>query len=179
MRRDFHVHWLLPAATALVAAPAAATTYFTLEQAQRALFPGQALAPVAVTLDAAQARAIQQASGVRVRAPALKVWRSADGGWFYLDQVLGKHEMITYALALDAAGAVTGLEILDYRESYGGAVRNPKWRAQFTGKRYGAPLKLDVDVANLSGATLSSAHIADGVRRLLATHALVVARLHP
>ncbi len=26
------------------------------------------------------------------------------------------------------------MEILEYRESYGDEVRNPKWRAQFTGK---------------------------------------------
>jgi Na+-translocating ferredoxin:NAD+ oxidoreductase RnfG subunit len=175
MDRRFHVHWLLLPATALVAAPAGATTYFTIEQAQQQLLPGQALTPVAVTLTPAQAKAIEQASGVRVRENALKVWRAANGGWFYVDQVLGKHEFITYALALDAQGAVTGLEILDYRETYGGAVRNPKWRAQFTGKRNGAPLKLDADIVNLSGATLSSAHITDGVRRLLATHALVVA----
>jgi len=178
MDRRFHVHWLLLPATALVAAPAGATTYFTIEQAQQQLLPGQALTPVAVTLTPAQAKAIEQTSGVRVRENALKVWRAANGGWFYVDQVLGKHEFITYALALDAQGAVTGLEILDYRETYGGAVRNPKWRAQFTGKRNGAPLKLDADIVNLSGATLSSAHITDGVRRLLATHALVVSPAH-
>lgn len=176
MARAFELHWLLPAATALVAAPASATTYFTVEQAQQQLCPGQTLTPAAITLSAPQAKAVQKASGVRVRETALKVWRTANGGWFYLDQVLGKHEMITYALALDANGAVTGLEILDYRETYGGAVRNPKWRAQFTGKQFGAPLKLDADIVNLSGATLSSAHIADGVRRLLATHALVVGK---
>ena len=176
MRRDFHMQWLLPATAVLVAAsPAMAATYFTVEQAQQKLFAGQTLTPVPVTLTPEQAKAVQKASGLRVREPALKVWRAADGGWFYLDQVLGKHEMITYALALDAGGAVRGLEILDYRETYGDAVRNPKWRAQFTGKRNGAPLKLDRDIVNLSGATLSSAHITDGVRRLLATHALVVA----
>ena len=109
MARAFELHWLLPAATALIAAPAGATTYFTLEQAQQQLCPGQTLAPVAITLSAAQAKAVHKASGVRVREPALKVWRAANGGWFYLDQVLGKHEMITYALALDASGAVTGL----------------------------------------------------------------------
>ena len=178
MDRRFHVHWLVLPATALVAAPAAATTYFTVEQAQQQLLPGQALTPVAVTLTPAQAKAIEQASGVRVRENALKVWHAANGGWFYVDQVLGKHEFITYALALDAQGAVTGVEILDYRETYGGAVRNPKWRAQFSGKKYGAPLKLDADIVNLSGATLSSAHVTDGVRRLLATHALVVAPTH-
>lgn len=176
MNRGFELHWLLPMATALAAAPAAASTFLSIEQAQKTLFPGQAMQAVAVTLTPAQAKAVQQASGLRVRQLSLKVWRAASGGWLYVDQVLGKHEMITYALAVDGAGAVTGLEILDYRETYGGEVRNPKWRAQFTGKRAGAPLKLDVDIVNLSGATLSSAHVTEGVRRLLATHALVVAR---
>ena len=32
---------------------------------------------------------------------------------------------------------------MDYRETYGGEVRNPKWRAQFIGKTKDAPLKLD------------------------------------
>lgn len=175
MRRNFQLQWLLPVA-AVVAAPAMATTYFTVEQAQQKLFPGKQLAPLDVTLSKAQTKAIKQASGVRVREDSPKVWQVAGGGWFYLDQVLGKHEMITYALALDAGGKVTGLEILDYRETYGGEVRNPKWRAQFTGKKFGATLKLDADIVNLSGATLSSAHIADGVRRLLATHELAVAK---
>ncbi|GAB6196010.1 FMN-binding protein [Lysobacter xanthus] len=176
MARRFELQWLLPATAALVAAPVAATTYLSVEQAQQALWPGHALRPVAVTLTPEQAKAVQRASGLRVRDPALRVWQAANGGWFYVDQVLGKHEMITYALAIDAAGAVSGLEILDYRETYGGQVRNPKWRQQFVGKKAGAPLKLDVDIVNLSGATLSSAHITEGVRRLLATHALVVAR---
>ena len=101
MRHDFEMRWLLPAATLLAAAPAAATTYFTLEQAQHSLFPGQAMAPQQLTLTPAQAKAVQAASGVRVRTPELRLWRAADGGWFYLDQVLGKHEFITYALALD------------------------------------------------------------------------------
>ena len=54
-------------------------------------------------------------------------------------------------------------------------MRNAKWRAQFAGKDARAPLKLDVDIKNISGATLSSRHITDGVKRLLATHALVLA----
>lgn len=176
MRGEFELRWLLPVATVLAAAPAIATTYLSVEQAQQKLLPGQVLQPLAVTLTPAQAKAIQQASGVRVRKLAPKVWRSAGGGWFYLDQVLGKHEMITYAVALDATGAVSGVEILDYRETYGGQVRNPKWLAQFAGKTLASPPKLDRNIVNLSGATLSSAHVTDGVRRLLATHALVVGR---
>ncbi len=89
--------------------------------------------------------------------------------------MVGKHEFITYAVALDASGAVKDIEILDYRESYGGQVREAAWRAQFTGKRYGTPLKLGADIKNISGATLSSKHVTDGVRRILATYAVVLA----
>ena len=42
------------------------------------------------------------------------------------------------------------------------------------GKRYGAKLKLTEDIKNISGATLSCLHVTAGVKRLLATHALVL-----
>src|SRR5256885_9528087 len=70
----------------------------------------------------------------------------------------------------DADGSVKQIEIMDYRESYGHEVRNADWRAQFVHKNASAPLKLDQDIRNISGATLSSRHIADGVRRILATY---------
>jgi Na+-transporting NADH:ubiquinone oxidoreductase subunit C len=92
------------------------------------------------------------------------------GGWFIVDEVIGKHEFITYAVGLTNEGAVRGIEIMDYRESYGGQVRDPKWRAQFDGKTKAAPLQLDRDIKNISGATLSSRHITEGVRRVLALH---------
>ena len=92
-----------------------------------------------------------------------------------LDQVIGKHEIINYAVALDAAGAVRQLEILDYHESYGGEVHLPAWRRQFVGKKHGAPVEIDKDIKNISGATLSCTHVTEGVRRLLSTYALVLA----
>ena len=164
------MRWLAPL-PALIAGPALAEVYFTLVQAQGQLFPGELLTPQAVALDAAQVKAIQQASGVKLRDRTPKVWRASGGGWFFLDQVLGKHEFITYAVAIDASGAVRGVEILEYRETWGSAVRGAKWRAQFTGKRLGAPLKLGADITNISGATLSCRHVTEGIKRLLATHA--------
>jgi FMN-binding domain len=172
MNDRHYIRWLAPVA-ACIAAPAYAATYFTVPQAQAALFPGQTMTEVRVTLTPIQIKAIEKASGTRVREKNLKLWKATNGGWFYLDQVIGKHELITYGLALNSDGVVSGIEILDYRETYGSEVRNPKWRAQFVGKRIGAPLKLDVDIVNLSGATLSSRNIATGVRRLLNTHAYV------
>ncbi len=162
---------------ALLATPAVvhATTYMSVEQAQAQMFPGEALKPDFHTLTDAQMAAIHRESGEAPLNRDLKAWRAADGGWFILDQVVGKHEFITFALALDGSGAVKSMEILDYRESYGGQVREAAWRSQFVGRRYGAPLKLGQDVRNISGATLSSKHMTDGVRRLLATYAFVLA----
>lgn len=163
------------AALATLPAPGQATIYLTPEQAQAQMYPRQALKPDFRTLGADQIAAIRQASGQAPLSKQLRAWRAADGGWFIVDEVLGKHEFITYALALDAAGAVRDVEILDYREAYGGQVRDPRWRQQFVGKTAGDALKLGGDVKNISGATLSSKHVTDGVRRLLATYRVVLA----
>lgn len=169
---------LVPAYALVAAAPAHATVYLSVEQAQALMFPGAALSPEVITLTPEQMKAIEKDSGVNVLSPNLKVWRASTGGWFIADQVVGKHEFITFALAIDAQGAVRDVEILEYRETFGDQVRNAAWRAQFTGKTHGAPLKLGNDIKNISGATLSSRHITDGVKRLLATYALVLAPAH-
>ncbi len=177
-RRDFLRH--AGAALALAGVPlrvARATDYLSVTQAQALMFPGIVLAPVAVTLSAMQVAEIEKSSGVSVRNKTLQAWRATDGGWFLLDAVLGKHEYITWALALDAQGAVRQIEILQYLETYGDQIRGQKWRAQFSSKRQGAKLKLDDDIQNISGATLSCVHVTDGVRRLLATHAVALKNL--
>ena len=95
-----------------------------------------------------------------------------------IDQVLGKHEDITYAVALTGAGAVRAVEIMEYRETYGGEIRDEKWRRQFVGKTAAAPLKLDADIKNITGATLSCRHVTDGVKRLLETYEIALKPLH-
>jgi hypothetical protein len=166
---------LIPLSPLALCLPAYAVTYLTVEQAQTLMFDGALLTRDFRTLSPAQIQAIESDSGVKVANPQLSAWRDSDGGWFLLDQVIGKHEFINYAVALDARGAVRQLEILDYHESYGGEVHLPAWRRQFVGKQHGAPMQLNGDIKNISGATLSCGHVTDGVRRLLATYALVLA----
>ncbi|MGQ9685351.1 MAG: FMN-binding protein [Thiobacillaceae bacterium] len=171
-------NWLIvPVAcvSLVAAAPAFAVQYLTTEMAQKLMFPeADAFVPHPVRLNDEQKATVEKAAGVRMRFPEQPVWQVMAGGkpagWFVLDEVYGKHEFITYAVALDASGAVRSVEILDYRETHGSQIINPKWRSQFEGKRYGAQLKLDKDVQNISGATLSCKHISEGVRRVLAIH---------
>lgn len=161
---------LLPAA--VIAAPTCvyATQYLTVEQAQQAIFPGAAFTPVFITISDAQSREIERRTGVNVRLRDQRVWRVSTGGFFIVDEVVGKHEFISYAAGLNADGSLRQIEIMDYRESYGYEIRNEAWRRQFVGKRDGDPLKLDVDIKNIGGATLSCRHITDGVKRLLALY---------
>ncbi len=150
-------HWIrytLPAAAIVtVASPAYAVQYLTLEEAQKQAFPS------ATKFTELQAgRAWKAEAGGRV------------AGYFIFDRVIGKHLYIDYAVALTPNGAVHRVEILEYRESYGGEVRGSGWLAQFIGKTSGSALQINSDIRNISGATLSSTHITEGVKRILATY---------
>jgi Na+-transporting NADH:ubiquinone oxidoreductase subunit C len=160
---------------ALVAPSAFAVQYLTVDQAQKAIFPGKSFTATPVKLTDAQRKAIARQSGVRVLRDEQQVWRvNGGGGWFIVDEVVGKHEFITYAVGLNADGSVKQIEIMDYRETYGGQIRDEKWRAQFAGKTTRSTLKLDRDIKNISGATLSCRHITDGVKRLLAFYEIAL-----
>jgi hypothetical protein len=163
--------WLLVPA-AMIAAPvcAYATQYLTVAQAQQAIFPGAVFTPTLIQISAAQKSEMERRTGVDVRLRDQRVWHVSTGGFFIVDEVVGKHEFITYAAGLNADGSVRQIEVLDYRESYGYEIRNADWRRQFVGKRDGDPVKLDVDIKNIGGATLSCRHITDGVKRLLALY---------
>lgn len=179
MAASLQVRAWLPIATAALCASTSgfAETFMTPEAARIAMFGPVAFTAHPVTLTAEQIAAIKKQAGVSVRSPKLDAWRSVAGDWFIVDQVLGKHEFITLAVGIDAGGKVKGIEILEYRETYGGQVRHADWREHFVGKTAAAPLKLDQDIPNISGATLSSRHVTEGVRRLLVTYDLVLRRL--
>ncbi len=166
---------LLPLASIAIVSPVHAKVFLSVEQAQALMFPGATFKADFRNLNDQQTSAIESASNANVLNRELKAWRVSTGGWFIVDEVVGKHEFIPIALALDENGAVKSVEILEYREAYGGEVRYPQWRAQFTGKKNGDAMQDGDSIQNISGATLSSKHITDGVRRLLATYAIVLA----
>lgn len=147
------VRLTLPAAVvASIASPALAVQYLSVEAAQKLAFPS--------------ANRFVEYDG--------KSWKAQAGdkllGLFVLDHVIGKHLFIDYAVALDTNGRVTRVEILQYRESYGGEVRESSWLGQFVGKTSSSALKVGSDIRSISGATLSSLHVTEGVKRVLANY---------
>ena len=170
------VRWAAPPAIVVsIAAPAHAVRYLSVEQAQKVAFPDATrFVEVHVIFTAADVASIERRSGQKVRARGQQVWRALVDdrivGFFVVDYVIGKHLVIDYAIALDPGGQVRHVEILEYRESYGGEISNRSWLAQFVGKTSRDPLELDQDIRNISGATLSSRHVTEGVKRVLALY---------
>ncbi|MES2932924.1 MAG: FMN-binding protein [Pseudomonadota bacterium] len=166
-------------ALTMIAQPAHAVQYLTLAQVQRVLYPSASEFKARdFLLTQTQRDAIAAAADVRVGNAHVHAWeaRSAQGllGYVLVDDVTGKHDAITYAVAISVQGKVQGVEIMDYRETYGGQIRDERWRAQFIGKGFADPLKLERDIKNISGATLSSSHVTDGVRRLVRTFEIAI-----
>jgi Na+-translocating ferredoxin:NAD+ oxidoreductase RnfG subunit len=168
--------WILPAAISVtIPLPCYAEEYLSVSAAQKLCFPDcDQFAPAHVKFTPAQIKTIEAKSGQKQLLRGQEVWRAMQNGklrgFFIVDYVIGKHLVIDYAVALSPEGTIKQIEILNYRESYGGEIRNPDWRKQFVGKGQRSPFALNAGINNISGATLSCRHVTDGIRRILATY---------
>lgn len=159
--------------------PALGEKYLTPEQALHVCFPAaDRTEGRLVRFTTEQAKALRAALG---RAPANnghRYWVAWQGtnilGVLVIDHVVGKHELIDYAVAIGAAGLVQQVEILEYRESHGAQIRGVKWRDQFKGRTSRDTLRLHDEIYNISGATMSCRSVTDGVRRVLLTYDQVI-----
>ena len=159
---------------ALLPVPALiAADYLSVEAAQKFIFPeADAFPMVALPQSADLLQAATDRAGPQPAHGMLRIWRATRGGepvgYLFVDEVIGRQRLITYALGIDNAGALRTVEILSYRESHGGEIRNAVWRGQFAHRDDLAQLRFRIDIKNISGATLSSEHVTQGVRWLLA-----------
>ena len=170
------VRWVLPpAAVITVVQPVQAVEYLTIPDAQRLAFPAaNQFVEANVVYRPSDIGAIEKFSGQKVQTRGEQVWKAQAGGrllgYFILDYVIGKHEVIDYAVSLEPDGRVRRVDILQYRESYGGEIANRDWLAQFVGRTSHDPPEFEKNIRNISGATLSSRHVTEGIRRVLAIY---------
>ena len=123
------------------------------------------------------AKSVVRIFGAGVQVDTLKidtvsVLRISKGGTLFgfarVRNVKGKDQPITYLVAIDPKDALKDVDVLVYREPYGGEVAYEPWRKQFRGKTGAAPLEVGKDIKNISGATISSHAVTLGVRQTLA-----------
>jgi Na+-translocating ferredoxin:NAD+ oxidoreductase RnfG subunit len=162
---------VLAAACVIAPAGAHAIDYMTAEQAAKSIFPAADNFDLgAFKLDSAE---MQRLASVGIQSRSVDwSFRIASHagtalGYVVVDEVIGKFELITYAVGIALDGSVIQIEVLSYRESHGSEIRMTGWRKQFVGKTSAAPIRVGEDIANISGATLSCKHVTDGVRRVV------------
>jgi hypothetical protein len=172
---DREITWLAAGLALLGATPqiTIAADYLSVEDAQRALFPqADHFDETVLVLNPEQKRAIATKAGPQPPHRSLRAWKAMHGsellGHVFVDEVVGRQDMITYAVGIDTAGRLGTLEVLAYRESHGGEIRNPTWRHQFDGRSELDQLRFNTDIKNIAGATLSSEHVTQGVRWIVA-----------
>jgi hypothetical protein len=172
MNHPYQIPGLMLAALLPVSAVIAAD-YLSVDAAQKAIFPqADAFQEVLLPRTPEQMQALLARAGPQPPHGTLRIWSASRGGMLlghvFVDEVIGRQSLITYAVGIDTDGALRDLEILSYRESHGGEIRNAGWRAQFTHRDALEQLRFRTDIKNISGATLSSEHVTQGVRWLLA-----------
>jgi hypothetical protein len=150
-----------------------AADYLNVEAAQKAVYPeADAFQEVVLNQSPDQLQALLVRVGPQPPHGTIRIWKATrDGtllGHVFVDEVIGRQNLITYAVGIDAGGTLRNLEIMAYRESHGSEIRNPAWRAQFDHRSDLEQLRFRIDIKNISGATLSSEHVTEGVRWLLA-----------
>ena len=89
-------------------------------------------------------------------------------GFAAVGNVLGKDQPITFLVAIDPTDRLKDVDILVYREPYGGEVAYEPWRRQFRGKSARDSLRVGKEIRSISGATISVHAVTIGVRRVLA-----------
>ncbi|HEY1491512.1 MAG TPA: FMN-binding protein [Steroidobacteraceae bacterium] len=150
-----------------------AADYLSVEAAQQALFPqAERFTEVVFALSPAQREKVASLAGEQPPHRSLRAFRALRGadtlGYVFMDEVVGKEDFITYAASIDAQGRLGTPEVMSYRESHGAEIRNEAWRRQFAGRDSLEHLHVQTDIKNIAGATLSCAHMTQGVRWIMA-----------
>src|SRR5213593_3396148 len=114
-------------------------------------------------------------SGARtdtIRVDTTTVLRVSRGdsllGFAAVGNVIGKDQPITFLVAVGPDDRLTDVDILVYREPYGGEVAYEPWRRQFRGARAQDSLRVGREIRNISGATISVHAVTLGVKLVLA-----------
>ena len=88
-------------------------------------------------------------------------------GYALVQNTIGKHKPMTYMVGIDSKGHVSDVELLIFRESRGSEIRQKRFNAQYEGKTVSDPVRINRDIINISGATMSVRSMSAGVKRVL------------
>jgi hypothetical protein len=152
--------------------PEAVRVYFTEEQALADVFAkADSLWQEPWTPTPGQRQAVEAELGWQLAEESFVFHRARRGdrdlGRAVILEEKGRFKPITFMVHVRPDGEVGRVLVMVYRESRGDGVRRQRFLKQFVGRDVDDPLRLNRDVVNVTGATLSSRAMAAGVRKAL------------
>ncbi len=88
-------------------------------------------------------------------------------GYTVMSQEVGKFHPFTFAVCVKPNGKIKNTAILVYRESRGGEISHKRFLQQFKGKSRKNPIRINKDIINITGATMSVRMMCIGVKKVL------------
>lgn len=166
--KSAHCLWSIFPTVVVSASTAYAAHYLSLQEAQK-LFFDSADKFFEVSISPELRQPFLDQIGSEKTNPRVFLAKSEQNslGYVVVDEVIGKHELITYAVSLSLDAKIRRIEILEYRETKGDEINTLSWKRQFEGKSAQDQLAIDQDISNISGATLSCQHVTQGIKRIL------------
>lgn len=89
-------------------------------------------------------------------------------GYAIITEEIGKFHPFTFIVAVTPNGQISNVAVLVYRESRGGEIARKRFLYQFFGKSFKNPIRINKDIINITGATMSVQYMCAGVRKVLA-----------
>jgi hypothetical protein len=124
-----------------------------------------------IRLDSEKKSLIEERIGWKFPEESFDVYIGETGtqidGYAVVQNTIGKHKPMTYMVGVDNRGFVSDVELLVFREARGSEVRQKRFNAQYEGKSVLDPVRINKDIINISGATMSVRSMSAGIKRVL------------
>ena len=149
-----------------------AEVFLTEEAAVKLMFPkSERIKKELLRVPMDKKMAIEERIGWKFPEDTFEVYIGETGaqidGYALIQNTIGKHKPMTYMVGVDNTGHVLNVELLVFREARGSEVRTKRFNVQYEGKTASDPVRINKDIINISGATMSVRSISAGVKRVL------------
>lgn len=151
---------------------AMAEVFLTEEEALKLMFPkSNKIRTEFIRLTAEKKNQIEERIGWKFPEEGFEVHIGETGtqvdGYALVQNTIGKHKPMTYMVGVDNKGQVSNVELLVFRESRGSEIRQKRFNSQYEGKTVLDPVRINKDIINISGATMSVRSMSAGIKRVL------------
>lgn len=149
-----------------------AEVFLSEEEAVKLMFPkSERIKKDILRVPTDKKMAIEERIGWKFPEDAFEVFIGETGtqidGYALVQNTIGKYKPMTYMVGVDNTGHVLNVELLVFRESRGSEVRTKRFNAQYEGKTVLDPVRINKDIINISGATMSVRSMSAGIKRAL------------